>query len=237
MPSILPQRSMEHDRRYRRALVAGIAVSVLFHLGVVLLWRGASSLPPSPFSAAGPQAGDDRAAAGGGMRDVRLSVVAPVTLLKPPPPVPVPDAVVKPPPEVQPQPEVHLSSSPATTQAAVGQPGEGDTGAGPGRADGTGRGAGGTEAEGRFHAVPPSPRGLILPPADRPKNVRGKEVQVWVFVTAAGDVIADSTRLVPGTGDSGFDRRLRELAAEWVFDPARKGGHAIAEWFRYTLVL
>jgi hypothetical protein len=50
-------------------------------------------------------------------------------------------------------------------------------------------------------------------------------------------VVADSTRLDPRTGNGSFDDRLKKQAAEWVFDPARKDGRAIAEWFKYTIVL
>jgi len=50
-------------------------------------------------------------------------------------------------------------------------------------------------------------------------------------------VVADSTRLAPSSGDSKFDERLRRQAAEWVFNPAKKGGQPVAEWFRYTIVL
>lgn len=85
--------------------------------------------------------------------------------------------------------------------------------------------------------TPPAPRGLILPPSDRPGKVRGKEVTVWVFVTETGTVVADSTRLLPPTGDSKFDDRLRRQASQWVFQPARRAGEAVAEWFRYTITL
>jgi hypothetical protein len=67
--------------------------------------------------------------------------------------------------------------------------------------------------------------------------VKGKEIDVWVFVTEKGMVVADSTRLDPGSGDRGFDDRLKKQASEWVFEPARRGGRVIAEWFRYTIVL
>ncbi len=237
MKEISPRKTERFDRRFRRALRAGLLLSLLLHAGLFLLWRG-TRLPRSPFSAAGPQAGDDRAAAGGGMRAVKLAVVAPAAAAKPPRPVPVPDAVAEPKPEPQPQPQISVASAPAAVNAVVGTLGSGDAARrGPGRADGTGQGAGGTEAEGRFRVVPPSPRGLILPPPDRPKSVRGKEIAVWVFVSAAGDVVSDSTRLDPTTGNRGFDNRLRDLAAEWVFEPARRDGRAVAEWFRYVLVM
>jgi len=106
----------------------------------------------------------------------------------------------------------------------------------PGVEGGTGEGDGGTGAEGLFRVVPPSPRGLIMPPNNPPSKVRGQEVDVWVFVTDGGRVVDDSTRVLPSTGDRGFDRKLRERAAQRVFEPAKKGGRAGAEWVRYKVI-
>jgi hypothetical protein len=47
--------------------------------------------------------------------------------------------------------------------------------------------------------------------------------------------VADSTRLNPPTSDRGFNRRLIEEAAEWVFHPARRNNQAVAAWFPYTI--
>ncbi|NIP60097.1 MAG: hypothetical protein GWM92_17380, partial [Gemmatimonadetes bacterium] len=63
----------------------------------------------------------------------------------------------------------------------------------------------------------------------------GTEVQVWVFVDERGRVVPDSTRLRPPTDDRAFNRRLVEEAAQWVFEPARQGGEAVAAWFPYTI--
>ncbi len=216
----------------------GLLVSLLAHALLFLIWQ-VRPLPLSPFSAAGPKANDDRAAFGGGMQAVQLSYEASAPQASQPKPVPVPDPEVeqKPVPEEKPQPKIEVSGT-SVEATTVGTLGEGSAGAGPGRADGTGRGAGGTEGEGADRGiVPPSPRGLILPPSERPTSVRGKEIAVWVYVTREGEVVADSTRLDPGSGDRGFDRRLRDLAAEWVFHPATKAGRPVAEWFRYVLVL
>jgi hypothetical protein len=104
---------------------------------------------------------------------------------------------------------------------------------GPGLADGDGLGDGGTAATGRFRAVPPSPRGIILPPSN--DNVRGQRVEVWVFVDERGRVVADSTQLRPPTTDRGFNERIIREAAEWVFEPGREGGRPVASWFPYTI--
>ncbi|MGH7483087.1 MAG: energy transducer TonB, partial [Longimicrobiales bacterium] len=150
-------------------------------------------------------------------------------------PVPVPAPV--PEPEPEPEPEVTVESPQIDAEGTPGLLGEGATDEGPGTEEGTGQGDAGTTEEGRLRVQPPTPRGLILPPSDRPRSVRGKEVAVWVFVSVRGEVVEDSTRIIPSSGDRGFDERLRELATEWVFNPAMKAGSPVPEWFRYILVL
>lgn len=242
--------NQELGERYRRHVRWGIVASVLFHAALLFGIRDELGVPPSPFAAAGPRAGDDRAAAGGGggMRAIQIRV--PETAAEQPAPpdplaVPIPEPVVPPepeptiaPPKVEPiaAPEPVLGTTTATGEGAGQGEGKGAV-EGPGIEGGTGRGDGGSGAAGRFRVVPPAPRGLILPPSDRPRKVRGKEVAVWVFVTAKGRVVGDSTRLDPGTGDRKFDSRLRKQAGEWVFEPARKDGKPVPEWFRYVLVL
>lgn len=221
-------------RRWDRAMGWSLLASVVFHILLVLLFRQALVVPIVPQSAAGERAGDPRAAAGGGMEMIAFTEVAPppVPEEQTPIPVPVPDAPA--PPVEQDEP------SPARTQP-LGQapsPGEGrGPETGPGTATGTGRGDGGTSDSGTARVVAPTPRGLILPPSDRPASVRGKSVTVYVFVTERGRVEPDSTRLAPPTGDSRFDTRLRRQAAEWVFNPARRDGNPVAEWFQYMIVL
>ena len=178
--------------------------------------------------------GDIRAAAGGGLEAIQLST--PRRVLEPPAPIPepTPDVTENPIPE----PELAQEDVPAIAlDEELAAPGSEGPAEGPGLVEGVGDGDGGTEAEGRFRVVPPRPKGMILPPSDRPDDVRGKEIDVWVFVAATGDVIADSTRLDPSTGDRGFDRRLREHASGWVFEAARKDGRPVAEWFRYTIIM
>ena len=109
-------------------------------------------------------------------------------------------------------------------------PGELD---GPGLLDGTGKGDGGTTEEGLFQSNPPTPRGMIMPPTNR--SLRGRSVDVWVFVDETGRVVADSTRLDPPTSDNGFNERLIAEAADWIFRPATKGGQPVASWFPYTI--
>lgn len=227
------QRNREQDRRYAVAWRWGLALSALGHVLLFLIFS-ARPLPLSPFAAAGERRGDYRAAPGGGMR--ALEIRTPTSARpSPPEPVPTPTEEVE---EVEPEPEVSREEVPVIALAGeVSAPGTAGPLLGPGLEDGTGLGDGGTEAEGRFRVVPPRPRGLMLPPGDRPDEVRGREVEVWVFVTEQGQVVPDSTRLHPSTGDRKFDRKLRDYAADWVFEAARRDGQAVAEWFRYTLIM
>lgn len=235
--------SQRFDRAWGRALRLGLVAAVLLHVAVLLFFRTTRVTPPSPFSAAGPQMGDVRAAAGGGggltMVEVRVRQAEPEEAT--PVPVPTPREVVVEPVEVTPIPEpedpgpVVAPSLPGT--GVAGQGGTAGTATGEGIATGTGQGGGGTEEEGRSGLVPPTPRGMILPPSDRPSSARGREVTVWVFVTDRGRVVSDSTRLEPPTPDRRYNDRLKRSAAEWVFEPARRAGRAVAAWYPFEIIL
>lgn len=213
------------DRRRgeRRIWRTGLWVSVLMHLVLLFGWRG-SVIPLSPFSAAGPRAGDDRAAAGG-MQALNIQAPPePRTIVPPPLPIEV-EVEVEP---VEFEDEVAMDPSSMLGQ----EPGPLE---GPGREDGTGAGDAGNADEGRNRLQPAMPRGMIIPPTNR--DLRGTEVQVWVFVDTQGRVVADSTRLDPPTRDRGFNRRLIEEAAEWVFRPAVREGRPVASWFPYRITM
>ena len=72
-----------------------------------------------------------------------------------------------------------------------------------------------------------------MPPTN--ERLKGTQIQVWVFVDERGRVVADSTRLRPPTRDRGYNRRLIDEAAEWVFEPAQQDGQPVASWFPYTI--
>jgi len=215
-PSV-SQRRASQNRVYRLAL----GTSLLVHVLIFLLWR-VVPIPPSPLAAAGPRSGDFRAA-GGGMQSMNLQVANPRPIVPPPVPILTLD-------DVDP---VIFDLEPQLDLAAMAgeAPGLGD--GPPGIEGGQGRGDGGTAAEGFFDLVPPSPRGMIIPPSS--SSLRGKQVEVWVFVDASGKVVADSTRLNPPTSDRGFNRRLIAEASEWVFHPAKRNDQAVAAWFPYTI--
>jgi hypothetical protein len=202
------ERKAAEGRVYRNALL----ISLLVHLLLAFGWER-DPVPISPFSAAGPRAGDDRAAAGG-MQALNLAIPRPRPIVPPRVPIITLDHVE--PVVVSLEPEVDLA-------ALIGDgPGLDE---GPGIEGGTGEGDGGTGDTGRFTVIPPSPRGMIIPPTNR--SLRGSSVQVWVFVSAAGRVVPDSTHLSPPTRDRGFNRRLIEEAAEWVFNPATREGQPV----------
>lgn len=212
------------DRRRRegRTWRTGLLVSVLVHLILFFGWKG-NVIPPSPFAAAGPRAGDNRAAAGA-MQALDIRTPPTVTIVPPPTPIIV---------EVEVEPiefEQDVEIDPASVLGD--QPGLLE---GPGLEDGTGQGDGGNAAEGLYDLQPATPRGMIIPPTNR--DLRGTEVQVWVFVDAQGRVVADSTRLEPPTRDRGFNRRLIREAEEWVFRPAIREGRSVASWFPYRITM
>lgn len=210
----------ERKGRDRRVWRYAFLVSLAVHTLVFLLWRHERVFIP-PFSAAGPRAGDARAAQGTmEALNLRPPTEAPVI----PPPVPLPTVVADiEPVEVEPEDRVEVSGLEGMDPGLEA----------PGLEDGEGRGDGGTAEEGLNRLIPPSPRGMIIPPSN--DNLKGKQVEVWVFVNARGRVVADSTRLRPPTPDRDFNRRLIREAAEWVFEPAKRGGQAVASWFPYTI--
>ena len=75
------------DRRHRERRIwrRGLLVSALLHAIVFFGWQG-SVIPSSPFAAAGPRAGDNRAAAGGMQA---LNVPTPPSRPIVPPPTPI----------------------------------------------------------------------------------------------------------------------------------------------------
>src|SRR5690606_1360602 len=120
---------------------------------------------------------------------------------------------------------------------APGPEGTGGPATGPGTATGTGEGGGGRGEEGTSAIVPPTPRGIFIPPPGRPASARGQEITVWVFVRENGRVDANTIRLEPPTSDSGYNRRLMQSIAEWVFDPARQNGQPVPVWYPFEIIL
>ena len=172
----MKDRKEQQERRHARALAWGIGLSAAAHALLFVVFS-ARPLPVSPFAAAGERMGDYVAASGGGLEAVELRT--PQRVPERPQPIPTPavdvtDATI-------PEPELEADEVPAIAlDELLTAPGSDGPDEGPGLAA-EGLGDGGTEAEGRFRVVPPRPRGMILPPSDRPDRVRGQEsgVPAW----------------------------------------------------------
>ena len=207
-----------HDRRIWRT---GLWLSVLFHL-LIIFGSRAVDMPLSPFAAAGPRAGDNRAARGS-LQVLNLGTPPSAPIV--PPPIPIPA-------DVQIEPVMFEQAVLMDPASGLGdQPGLGE---GPGLEDGDGKGDGGDSDEGFFRLQPPVPRGVIIPPNHN--SLRGASVQVWVFVNERGRVIADSTRLDPPTRSRDLNRQLIREASEWMFRPAVQEGKAVASWYPYRII-
>lgn len=235
------------DRRWHRALAGGLVAAVLLHAAVLLSVR-TTSTPQAPFTAAGPDRGDYRAAEGGSeglaMIEIRLPA-APAAEVEEEEvevePVPVPEPV----PEPIVEPEPVTAPEFAEEEIEVSVPGEGETGTGgeagestgPGTATGEGEGGGGADESGDAGLIAPRPRGILIPPSGQPASARGQEITVWVFVAADGRVLADSTRLDPPTSDRRYNNRLRQTVSDWVFEPARRAGQSVSAWYPFQIIL
>lgn len=212
----------DRRRAERKVWASGLIASLLLHVLFVLA-GGRRPIPESPFAAAGPDAGDDRAARGG-LQALNVALR---------PPRPVRPAEIPLPVDVEIEP-VEIDAEPVFDMAALLGDDPGPLGP-PGLDDGDGEGAGGTAGEGLLQVLPPTPRGMIIPPAN--KKLRGVRVQVWVFVDEEGHVVPDSTRLNPPTRDRGFNRQLVREAAQWIFRPGTRDGEPVAAWFPYTVIM
>ena len=205
-------------RKERKIWRTALVVSLLFHL-LVLVVGGRRALPTSPFAAAGPKAGEARAARGG-MQTMNITVPPPRPII--PPPVPVLAEIEFEPMEFDSEPEFDLGALLGEKPGPPGPPG----------LDGDGAGDGGEATEGRGAVSPPKPRGMIIPPEH--KVLKETEIVVWVFVNEYGQVVGDSTRLDPPTRDRGYNRQIIKEAAQWLFYPATQYGQPVAVWFHFT---
>jgi hypothetical protein len=221
----------ERRGRERRVWRNALLLSVLFHALIFLF--GSRRELQLPSSAAGPDNANDFAASGA-MTAVALSSAPPAAIVRPPPPVFEADVPETEPIPPEPFPEVSLDL-PDIRDPGVGSTTGTDPGDTPdvGIPGAVGAGNAGTAERGLSGLVPPSPRGMIIPPTNG--KLRGSQIEVWVFVDEQGRVVPDSTRLQPPTSDRGFNEQLVGEAAQWVFEPARQNGAPVAAWFPYTI--
>lgn len=215
--------NQERRRRERPLWQLALIVSVILH-GLLFLTFPVQSVLISPFAAAGPRAGDSRAAQGS-MQAMNMRVPPSVPLV--PPRIPLPTLTDMEPVQFE---EVQFEPA-AISGETMGLD------VGPGLETGTGQGDGGNSEEGLFRLIAPIPRAVMFPNPPDDDRIRGREVEVWVFVDAAGRVVADSTQLRPPTPNRDYNRRLIRDAAEWSFTPAMRDGSPVATWFNYRFTL
>ena len=215
-------KAKDRRRHERRIWRTGLWLSLLVHLLIFWGWRG-TVIPLSPFAAAGPRAGDNRAASGS-LQAINVRTPPSVPII--PPPIPIPTDVAIEPIEF----EQEVVLDPASVLGD--EPGLDE---GPGLENGDGKGDDGNSDEGFFRAPrAPEPRSVIIPPNHN--SLRGTTVQVWVFVNERGRVIADSTRLDPPTRSRDLNRQLIREASEWMFRPAVREGKAVSSWYPYKII-
>lgn len=122
---------------------------------------------------------------------------------------------------------VRVTTPAPADSATEGGGGAGDgagtgPGAGGGAGGGTGGGVGASTGPGAGNGereTGPEPRQLVLPPADYPKAMRGRRVDVTFYVTADGRV--ERVTIVPAIGDGAFARKFEEAMRHYRFRPAR----------------
>lgn len=229
-PNEGPQGPNERRRaRERRIWKRALLLSAAAHVLVFLLLAMSEHDPLEDQGAAGAEERDEEPL-DGGLRTVSLSEAPPEVTRPDGVPVPVPD--LPEPPDLDPEPEVEPVDLADGFDGLMDRPGDdrGDADAG---ADGDGSGDGGSGDGGLQRTIPPSPRGLIVPPSN--PDLDGVSIRVRVFVTDEGQVVPDSTILIPPTEDDSYNDRLRSEAASWRFQPARRDGEPVAEWFTYEV--
>lgn len=218
--------SRRNSARQRKALWTGLAISAAFHALLLFGWRA-----PSPDGtgslAAGPRAGDYRAAVGGGEMTA-LAIAAPRPIEVPPPPQSRPR--IRDPELFVPEPERYVIAA-SLSGPTGGAPAEGRAGQGLPGVDGAGDG--GTERAGRDRRSPPTPRS-ITPRWDPPRELRGQRVTLRVHVNALGEPTGE-IEIQPRIADSGFEKQLRRDVLAMDFLPARRDGRAVADWAELTL--
>ena len=233
----------------------GSAISVLFHLAIILAIIGpfwaVTTLRETEQGAGGP---GPVGGGGGGTRGtgrLRSEILRFVRVEVPPPPAPKPAVTLPPPtppvvpPVQQPQvavtpkePEqimpVGVGGGTGTDQTSGTGPGSGGgvgTGVGTGRGSGVGPGTGG----GGQANYPPQPAEMYLPPLPVPEALKGSQVIAEFDVDETGKVL--SMTFTP-TKDRGYNRRLAEVLRAYKFRPGhRPDGTPIRMKGQVTLTL
>jgi hypothetical protein len=231
----------------RRSAV-GLVVSLLLHLGLLVLVIGGLLGGKELLEGVGTGLGAGPAGGGGGGGGTRVTYIdlpsagaAPAPAVQPedvtrqqpvvPPPVtetpepaPVPPPVVPPPTQIASATGV---STPASSGVGDGQGtgtgsgSDGGSGGGSGGGTGTGVGAGVGPGTGGDSAsiAPPSLRYWIPPTERTPKELRGRPIEVTFWVKADGSVERFDTN--PDIEDRKFRESFEDILRKTKFRPAR----------------
>ena len=243
----------------------GLLVSVLFHVGLVLLIAGGVLGGQKVLTGLGTGYGPGPAGGGGGGGGSRVSYIelpslgaatpnAPEVTTEPKPEVVTPPPVEsKPEPTPVPPPPVPAVSQPAPANGAttLASRGDGagmgsgtDSGSGGGSGGGTGGGSGsgvgagvGPGTGGDSSSVTPPMLRYFVPPTEKaPKALRGQVVNVTFWVKADGSV--DRFETDPKIDDEKYREQFADMAMKTRFRPARtSAGTAIPYVFTVQFTL
>lgn len=216
--------SERNSARQRRAWWIGFGLSAAIHLLLLFGFRTPASDGPGSL-AAGPRAGDYRAAEGGGAM-VALAITPPRPIEVPAPPADQPQMRE---PEVDLQPE-RLILAASFAGPSGGIPG---SGAGPGLPGAEGEGNAGNDRSGDDRRTFPTPRSII-PRWDPPKELRGQRVTFRVRVDERGEPTGE-IEVLPEIADTEFARRVRKDLLTMDYLPGRQDGRPVADWAELTL--
>ncbi len=223
---------------------------------------------PGPAGGGGGGSPGASSAAGAAVKGERLHYVSVAPVPPPTsqpvvderePPRPVVKPVVPPPkpavestpaevkPVTPPQPSATQPSAANAPQLALNGTGTGDSGSAGGAGPGSGGGVGTGTGTGRGSAngpgtgggegeiYPATPDFIVMPALPVPSKVRGKTIRFVFEIDASGKITALK---FDSTGDSGYDRELRERLMEYRFRPAHKtDGTPVASTYVTELTL
>lgn len=222
----------------RRRPTWSFALALALHLALLAflvsdLGRAAWARVLAPGAVVAPERGGG--GGGGGGREHSVAYISLPAQPAPRPVVPPKTPVVSRPEPAKPVLPPVAPPAVETTRVAVAPADSVSSGAAPGNGPGAGPGAGGGEGGGRGGGVgtgtgpgtggeggrgtAPEPRQLVLPPADYPKDMRGRRVDVTFFVAADGRV--ERIAVDPEIRDGGFARKFEEAMRNYRFRPAR----------------
>ncbi len=218
--------SRRNSVRQRKAWWIGFALSAAVHAVLLFGWR--TPAPEGPGSlAAGPRAGDIRAASGGSAMtaiDIRM-----------PQPIEVPE-----PPTRRPQLDDPKLAVPEPDQRVLTASFQGPTGAamsegrdGSGLPNATGAGDGGNDRQGRDRRTFPTPRSII-PRWDPPDALKGRRVTFRVRVNEQGEPTGE-IEVRPRIDETEFVRRVRDDLLTMDYLPGRQDGRPVTDWAELTL--